>query len=67
MRNESATNPISSNILTVSELASYFRVHQATIYRLLKSREIPAFRVGSDWRFDRETIDEWIRSRHGQI
>jgi excisionase family DNA binding protein len=67
MRNDSAANHSGANILTVSELASYFRVHQATIYRLLKSRELPAFRVGSDWRFDRETIDEWIRSKHGQI
>ena len=67
MRNDSTTTHTGSNILTVSELASYFRVHQATIYRLLKSRELPAFRVGSDWRFDRETIDEWIRQRHGQL
>ena len=24
-----------------------------------KRRELPAFRVGSDWRFNVEAIDEW--------
>jgi excisionase family DNA binding protein len=27
----------------------------------LKTRQLPAFRVGFDWRFNRETIDEWVR------
>jgi excisionase family DNA binding protein len=65
MKHYSATNN-GSNVLTVSELADYLRVHQATIYRLLKMRKLPAFRVGSDWRFDRKTIDEWIHRAHQQ-
>ena len=51
------------SILTVNELAGYLRVHPATIYRLLKARQLPAFRVGFDWRFKRDVIDEWVRSR----
>ncbi len=46
-------------VLTVAELAEYLRVHRSTIYRLLKARKLPAFKVGSDWRFNRERIDEW--------
>jgi excisionase family DNA binding protein len=46
-------------VLTVAELAEYLKVHHSTIYRLLKARKIPAFRIGSDWRFNREQIDEW--------
>jgi excisionase family DNA binding protein len=40
-------------------VAKYLRVHTATIYKLLKARELPAFRIGADWRFKREHIDEW--------
>ena len=47
-------------IMTVRELASYLHVHPATIYRLLKERKIPAFHVGSDWRFNAEAIDRWV-------
>jgi excisionase family DNA binding protein len=48
-----------SQIMTVKELADYLRVHPSTIYRLLKEKHIPAFKVGSDWRFNREAIDRW--------
>ena len=45
--------------MTVRELADYLRVHPSTVYRLLKQKRIPAFKVGSDWRFNREAIDHW--------
>jgi len=50
-------------VMTVMEVAEYLHVHPSTIYRLLRKQEIPAFRVGSDWRFNRESIDSWRTSR----
>lgn len=49
-------------LLTVKEVASYLKVNQTTIYRLLRKSEIPAFKVGGDWRFDVDRIDEWLRA-----
>ena len=49
-------------IMTVGELAKYLRVHPSTIYRLLKRGELPGFRIGTDWRFDRERIERWLAS-----
>ena len=46
-------------VMTVAELSVYLRVHRSTIYRLLKQRDLPAFRIGSDWRFSVEEIDGW--------
>ena len=46
-------------VLTVADVAEYLRVHPSTIYKLLKARTLPAFRIGTDWRFKREHIDEW--------
>lgn len=54
---------MANDIMTVTELADYLRVHQTTIYRLLKTNGIPAFKVGSDWRFHRSAIDKWSRSQ----
>jgi excisionase family DNA binding protein len=51
--------PDNSHIMTVRELADYLRVHPITIYRQLKCGQLPAFRVGSDWRFNVEAIDRW--------
>jgi excisionase family DNA binding protein len=48
-----------ATVLTLEEVAGYLRVHPSTIYRLLKKRKLPAFKVGSDWRFNLESIDRW--------
>jgi excisionase family DNA binding protein len=48
-----------AQILTVNEVSVYLHVHPSTIYRLLKKRGLPAFRVGSEWRFHIQAIDEW--------
>jgi len=49
------------DILTVPMLARYLRCHPSTIYRLLKGKEIPAFKIGSDWRFQKSVIENWLR------
>ena len=55
-------------VLTVKELANYLSVHQSTIYRMLKRSQLPAFRMGSDWRFNVETIDIWrLKADSGSI
>jgi excisionase family DNA binding protein len=46
-------------VLTVAEVAEYLRVHPTTIYRLLQAKKLPGFRVGSEWRFSKDTIDRW--------
>ncbi len=54
---------MSAPILTVNELSGYLKVHPSTIYRLLKTGQLPAFKVGSDWRFNIEEIDHWRSER----
>lgn len=50
-------------VMTVTEVADYLRVHPSTVYKLLRKREVPAFRIGSDWRFNRTQIDQWMADR----
>jgi excisionase family DNA binding protein len=50
--------------MTVKELAAYLRVHPSTIYKLLRHRELPGFRVASEWRFHLATIDRWLLERN---
>jgi len=47
--------------MTVEEVANYLRVTEKTIYRLLKQGKIPATKVGNQWRFDTNSIDEWLQ------
>ncbi len=55
-----------TKVLTVNELAEYLRVHRSTIYRLLKKGLLPGFKIGSDWRFNVEVIDQW-RMKQGEV
>jgi excisionase family DNA binding protein len=48
-----------SKVLTVKELSIYLKVHPSTVYRQLRRGALPAFKVGSDWRFNLESIDRW--------
>jgi excisionase family DNA binding protein len=41
----------------VREVSDYSHVHAGTIYKLLKRHRIPAFHVGSNWRFNIEMIE----------
>ncbi|HZD41510.1 MAG TPA: helix-turn-helix domain-containing protein, partial [Terriglobales bacterium] len=51
----------SKTFLTVKELAQYLRVNQYTVYRLVSQKKLPAYKVGSQWRFKRTAIDEWLK------
>jgi excisionase family DNA binding protein len=49
-----------TELMTVEEVADYLRVTKKTIYRLLRRDSIPATKVGHQWRFDKDAIDEWL-------
>jgi excisionase family DNA binding protein len=51
-------------VMTVKDLSEYLRVHPSTVYKLLRQGELPAFRIGSDWRFNVEVIDRWCLERN---
>jgi excisionase family DNA binding protein len=62
-----STDDMAIKVLTVADLSKYLRIHRSTIYRLLKNRELPAFRVGSDWRFSVEAIDRWRLAQMAKV
>jgi excisionase family DNA binding protein len=50
-------------VLRLEDVAEFLHVHPSTIYRLLKKRQIPAFKVGSDWRFNQDSIERWVKEQ----
>ena len=48
------------NLLTAVQVARYLKVDKFTVYRLVAQKKLPAFRVGSQWRFNRKIIEEWL-------
>lgn len=58
---------MTDEILTIKELSAYLKISEKTIYRLLSKNEIPAFKVGTAWRFKKETVDQWIKEQSGEV
>lgn len=47
-----------------SELAAkLIGVHLNTIKKLAKNGEIPARRIGRNWRYSRDELREWLKGR----
>ena len=51
-----------TQIMTANEAAKYLGLHLVTVYRLIKQGKLPCFRVGGQWRFKKDLLDEWIAS-----
>ena len=47
---------------SVLEIAHYLGVSKETIYRWVDSKGIPAHKVGKQWKFKTEDVDEWVRN-----
>ena len=48
------------NLLTTAQVAEYLKVDKFTVYRLVTQKNIPAFKVGNQWRFNKDMIDAWL-------
>ena len=46
--------------MTTDEVLSYLKVNSRTIYRLIHRGELPAVRVGRQWRFRQTDLDAWL-------
>lgn len=46
--------------MTVKEAARYLRLNYMTVYKLAQRGVIPASKVGGNWRFKKDILDEWL-------
>jgi len=55
--------PKSKEIMTAKEVAEYLNLHPLTVHRYAREGKIPAFKIGTDWRFHKKYIQRWIREK----
>ena len=65
-KTKSAKRPERTQIMTPKEAAKYLGFHLVTVYRLLKKKEVPATKIGGQWRFKKDVLDAWLTSRMTQ-
>ena len=52
-----------SELMTAEETCRYLKITSRTLYRYLRNHQIPAFKLGKEWRFVRSDLERWIRDR----
>jgi len=53
---------MSERYMDVKEVATYLKLNVQTIYRKVKSRQLPCVRAGGAIRFKMEDVDKWVKS-----
>ena len=56
-----------ATLLTVAEVAASMRVSTMTVYRLIKSGDLPAVRVGHNYRVRGSDVERYLSSRSVQV
>jgi len=49
--------------MTTREAAEYLKLHYMTVYKLTQQGRIPAFKIGRNWRFRKDLLDDWLAKR----
>jgi excisionase family DNA binding protein len=63
--------PMSENLdglrlLTLPEAAELLHVSTRTLQRMIQRKDLPAFKVGGQWRVRESQLTRWIEGREGR-
>ena len=50
-------------IMTAKEVARYLSIHTLTVHKYARAGKIPAFKIGTDWRFHKKYLEKWIHQK----
>ncbi len=62
-----SSKDIGEPLLTVGEVAGLMRVSNMTVYRLIKSGQLAALRVGKNYRLRRRDVERYLNERAVQV
>jgi len=51
------------HLMDINELANYLKLEKQTIYNWLYKKKISGIKIGHIWRFDKEVVDKWLKSK----
>ena len=50
-------------LITIDELCELLLVGRTTAYRLLRSEELKAFKIGKIWKISKASVEQYIKER----
>jgi excisionase family DNA binding protein len=55
-------NGPTNEVMTLREAAAYLRLPETDVLRLVQEQSLPARQLGSEWRFLKAAIQDWLRA-----
>ena len=55
------------DVVTPKQLAEFLQVSDQTIKRVIKAGKLKAFKVGKDWRIEKEAVNQWLKENQENI
>ena len=52
-----------SEFYTADELAEMLKISKRTVQRIIRRKELPAIRIGRQWRLRREWVHKWLEQK----
>jgi len=49
--------------MTTKEAAEYLKLNYMTVYKLAQRGRIPASKIGGNWRFRKDLLDDWLEKQ----
>jgi excisionase family DNA binding protein len=60
---ESMNKIAREELLTAKEACEYLKVAPRTLYRHIREHQIPALKLGREWRFIKSELDKWLMKK----
>lgn len=54
---------VMEDLLTVEEVAQKLHVSKATVWRWLRNKEIPGYRIAGSWRISQSDLQKFVESQ----
>lgn len=52
-----------NDVLDIEGASAYLHVSRAGLYKLARQGKVPGFKLGTVWRFQKDSLDKWIQER----
>ncbi len=61
---EMENDPDQLRLLTLRETAELLKLSRRTVMRMVMRKELPAFKVGGQWRVNESRLTKWMQGLH---
>ena len=57
----------SREVMNIRQASQYLGVSPDTLYKYVGEQKIPAFKLGSRWRFKKSRLDQWMEEKSSEM